>query len=88
MRCAESVYYNSPGNESKEADQLNSNTAAITCSENVAYSTVSSGSTTGNEYLTPCSRNIPYLAAKRATSQKEEQYEADVYEEVQTPAKY
>ena len=82
--CTKSMTYNSSNKYSKDVDRITSNTAFISCSDNIAYSMVSSGNTAPNDYLVPRSGNINYPAAMRVAGQKEEKCEADVYEEVQT----
>ena len=85
MKFSSGRIYDTPSNGSMKVDQISTITAGITCSQNVAYSAVSSKNTIGNDYLVPmdASGSITYLAAKGLTGQKKEQYEADIYEEVQ-----
>ena len=89
MTGTESITYTTPCKQSTEVYYINSNSVGINCSSNIAYSTVSNGSSVkGNEYMIPCSGNIACSATTRVASQKEEPCDADVYEEVQTTTSY
>ena len=84
MTSDESMTYRPRSEEAKEVQYINSNTFGITCSDNVAYSSVCSGSKVkDNEYMVPCYGNIACSTTTVISSEKKEECGDDVYEEVQ-----
>ena len=87
MNGAESVTYSPHSQETMEVQYINSNTVGITCSDNVAYSSVCNdidSKVKENEYMVPCSGNFACSTTTRVSSVRREECSNDVYEEVQT----
>ena len=85
MTSDKTMTYRPHSEESKEAQYINNNTFGITCSDNMAYSSVcNDNEVTENEYMVPCSGNIACSTTTRVSSEKKEEFGDDVYEEVQT----
>ena len=84
MTSDESMTYRPHSEESKEVQYVNSNTFGITCSDNVAYSSVCNGNKVqDNEYMVPCSGDIACSTTTGVSSDKKEECGDNVYEEVQ-----
>ena len=84
MTSDESMTYRPHSEEAKEVQYINSNTFGIACSDNVAYSSVCSGSEVkDSEYMVPCDGNIACSNSTRVLSEKRDECSEDVYEEVQ-----